>query len=429
MRTVIAPAFEDPPDWRALTEEPLVVHRRSEPTRNAKLVLFAHGLGGTRYGKGATWGRFPRLLFEDLPEIDVGLYQYRTLTGRFAFTKSVSLEVESRVFADLLRDQLAQYSTIVLIGHSMGGLLCKSVIHELVTRDDRDTLARVGGLVLMATPQLGSLRVPSFMGAFSQDFRALAPHGNFVDAINRTFQDHLALDESIHSLRKITIPTWAVEGAHDRWVDSLSAGIGLPSSRRKTVRGSHTSIVKPPDRNAAAYQWVKTKISTALHRFKYDVFLAAAMAAHDRDPDYAEDRAAVLSLIQVLKKKCGFDSVFYAGENLPTKDAFDPKALALSEDLAALRNSRYFIMYYPKRLPSSVLYEAGWALVLGKPSIYVIRGDQQPDEGLPFLLNDASQAFKERRVRIFKCPNTPGMLQAFSRYGANLFRYTDEAKE
>jgi pimeloyl-ACP methyl ester carboxylesterase len=428
MRRVMAAAFAQPNDWQSLSGEALVVHQRSEPTQNDKIVLFVHGLGGKRYGKRATWGRFPELLFEDLHEIDVGLYQYRTATGRLAFAKSVSLDDESRVFADLLRDELAGYGTIVLVGHSMGGLLCKAVIHELVARDDRNTLARLGGLLLMATPQLGSLRVPRFLQAFSHDFRALAPHGNFISAINQTFEDHLALDESTHTLRKITIPTWAVEGVHDRWVDSLSAGIGLPSSRRKVVRGSHTSIVKPPDRSADAYQWVKAKISTALHRFEYDVFVAAAMAAHVGDPEYAEDRTAVLDLIKVLKEKCGFNSVFYAGKDLPTKETFDPKALALADDLKAMRSSRYFIMYYPKRLPSSVLYEAGWALVLGKPSIYVIRGDEKPDEGLPFLLNDASQAFKERRVRIFQCPNTPSMLQTFSRYGAQLFRYAEDAK-
>jgi hypothetical protein len=86
-------------------------------------------------------------------------------------------------------------------------------------------------------------------------------------------------------------------------------------------------------------------------------------------------------------------------------------------------------MYYPRRTPSSVLYEAGWALILGKPSIYVTRGDQNDDEGLPFLLNDAGQAFKERRVRIFKCPDTPSMLKEFAGYGAQLFRYAEGSED
>ena len=425
MQRLTATLFAEPTNADSLLDEPLVVHQRTEPTTNNKLVIFVHGLGGSRYGKSSTWGNFPRFMFEDIPGIDVGMYQYTTATGRLSFTKSVSLPDESRVFADLLRDQLAAYTTIVLVGHSMGGLLCKAAIHQLVVTGERDTVARIGGLILMATPQLGSLRVPAFLSAFSYDARALKPHGELVTQINRTFEDHIALDENINTLRKATIPTWAVEGVNDLWVDSLSAGIGLASSRRKVVRGSHTSIVKPPDKNADAYGWVKQRIETVLDRFTYDVFLAAVMAGHEGDAEYQKNREAVLALIDVLKEKCGCTSVFYAGTTMPSKKQFDPKALALQIDLDAMRESKNFILYYPEKIASSVLYEAGWALMLGKPSIYIIRDDK----GLPFLLNDAGQAFKERRVRIFKCPDTESMLSEVAGYGDKLFRYADDAKK
>jgi hypothetical protein len=425
MQRLAASKFAEPANAGSLSEEPLVIHQRLESTTNNKLVIFVHGLGGSRYGKKSTWGNFPGLIFEDIQEVDVGMYQYRTATGRFFSSKSISLQDESRVFADLLRDQLAKYSTIVLIGHSMGGLLCKALIHQLVTSGDHNTLARIGGLILMATPQLGSLRMLSFLSAFSHDAAALEPHGELVTQINRTFEDHIALDENINTLRKATIPTWAVEGVHDRWVDSLSAGIGLGRSRRKVVRGSHTSIVKPLDRNADAYGWVKKRIETALHRFTYDVFVAAVMAGHKGDPEYQKSREAVLSLIEVLKKRCGFTSVFYAGESIPTTKKFDPKILALQLDLQAMRESKNFILYYPEKIASSVLYEAGWALTLGKPSIYIIRDD----DGLPFLLNDAAQAFKEQRVRIFKFPDTESMLNDVASYGDRLFRYADDTKD
>jgi pimeloyl-ACP methyl ester carboxylesterase len=424
MQRLAASKFAEPQHADALSEEPLVIHQRLESTTNNKLVIFVHGLGGSRYGEKSTWGNFPRLIFEDIPQVDIGMYQYRTAAGRFFSTKSVSLHDESRVFADLLRDTLSGYSTIVLIGHSMGGLLCKAVIHQLVVSRERNALTRIGGLILMATPQLGSLRVPGFLSAFSEDARALKPHGELVAQINRTFEDYIALDENIHTLRKTTIPTWAVEGVHDRWVDTLSAGIGLISSRRRVVRGSHTSIVKPPDRNADAYGWVKQRIESCLHRFKYDVFLAAVMAGHEGEAEYQKSRDAVIALIDVLKAKCGCPSVFYAGMTMPTTAHFDPKALALQIDLDAMRESKNFILYYPEKNPSSVLYEAGWALILGKPSIYIIRDDK----GLPFLLNDAGQAFKDQRVRIFKCPDTDSMLKEVASYGDKLFYYADDAQ-
>jgi pimeloyl-ACP methyl ester carboxylesterase len=428
MLRLTAPSYEEPEAPDSLTEESLVVHQRTADTANSKLVLFVHGLGGTRYGRKSTWGNFPRFMFDDFPQLDIGMYQYTTLSGRFNFTKSVSLDEESRVFADLVRDQLRAYNTIILMGHSMGGLLCKAMLEKLIVRDDRNSLTRIGGLLLMATPQLGSLRVPGFLARFSFDFGALEPHSELVTRINRCFEDHIALDEGVHTLRKFTIPTWAIEGISDRWVDSLSAGIGLPSSRRRVVRGSHTSIVKPRDRSADAYTWVMERVRIALQRFQYDVFVAAAMAGHEGDAQYVESRDAVLALIRVLKEKCAFASVFYAGATMPSMNDFDPQALALHVDLRAMRASRYFVLYYPKRIASSVLYEAGWALILGKPSIYIIRGDENEDEGLPFLLKDAGQAFKDQRVRIFRCEDTPSMLREFERYGRNLFQYEDDAK-
>jgi pimeloyl-ACP methyl ester carboxylesterase len=410
--------FTTPNDAHALLEHPLVVHQHAETASDDKLVIFVHGLGGSRYGEKSTWGNFPRFLFEDIAELDIGMYQYRTLTARLGFEKSIPLEEEARVFADMVRDQLAQYNNIVLIGHSMGGLLCKAMIHRLLESGDQDSLARIGGLILMATPQLGSLRVPGFLGFLSFDARALGPHSELVSRINRAFEDHVALDEGVSTLRKTTIPTWAVEAISDRWVDPLSAGIGLVSSRRKVVRGSHTSIVKPSTRDSDVYPWVKDRIKTSLSRFKYDVFVAAAMAAHDDDAEYKANHEAVLSLIETLKTKCNCKAVFYAGKNMSSMEKFDPEELALKDDLAALRKSRNFMLFYPKKIVSSVLYEAGWALILGKPSIYIVRSY----DDLPFLMKEAQQAFSHRRVRIFECRDHESVLDKVAGYGDRLFQ-------
>lgn len=410
-------AYADPSDYPRLLNEALVVHQRTPASANDSLLVFVHGLGGSRYGPGATWGRFPAFLYDDLPQVDIGMYQYRTAAGRLGWGKSIELEDEARVFADLIRDQLKNYKRIVLIGHSMGGLLCKAAIHRLVETAEHDALNRIAGLVLMATPQLGSLRVPRLLSALSFDARALQPHGRLVLKINNTFENHIALDERVSTLRRTTIPTWAVEAVHDRWVDSLSAGIGLTSSRIKVVRGSHTSIVKPADRDSDVYPWVKERIEIALNRYKYDVFVAAAMAGHNGDAEYTENRNTVLAMIEVLKQRCGFDSVFYAGMNMATMEDFDPEELALRKDMAALRESRYFILFYPKKIVSSVIYEAGWALILGKPSIYIVGDDQD----LPFLMQEASQAFVERRVRIFECANQASLLERLTAYGTELF--------
>src|SRR5207245_4033522 len=86
-------------------------------------VVFVHGLGGERYD---TWGHFPRFLYEDLPGVDVGMYAYRTALKRLRYTKSIALEEEADIFGGELR--VLPYERIVLIGHSLGGVVVRTVV-------------------------------------------------------------------------------------------------------------------------------------------------------------------------------------------------------------------------------------------------------------------------------------------------------------
>jgi len=383
-------------DLEAVAEEPLVIHQQINAPNN-QLIIFVHGLGGSRYGDKATWGKFPKFIFEDIPQLDVGLYEYQTLLRRLKFWKSVPLKAEAKIFADIIRDELSNYKTVILVGHSMGGLLCKAVISDLINTQDKDALSRIGGLILMATPQLGSIRVPKLFSWFSSDFAALRTHGEFVAEINDMFENHLYLDERINATDKTIIPTWAVLGASDFWVDQLSAGIGLVSSRKKIVRGSHTEIVKPKSKESDAYSWVRDRINVCLGRFRYDVFLSSAMAGLHTEEDYQKYRDEALHLEQMLTKKCNFQFIFYAGRDLKTK-AFEAQNISLHDDFSALRESRYYLLLYPEKIVSSVLFEAGWALALGKPSVYYVHDR----DDLPFLMAQAGDASLNSKVTIYE---------------------------
>ena len=265
MRVLLQPAFEEPQKQTSIENEPLVVHQRPSMPNNQVLAIFVHGLGGSRYGKKATWGYFPTYIYQDFPQIDVGMYAFRTLLGRWRFWRSVSLETESHVFADIIRDA-TDYKTIILVGHSMGGLLSMAAICELVNANDAEPLTRLGGLILMATPQTGSQRVPKILSLLSKDFYALKPHGAFVTRIHETFRNHLVIDEGDVRLGKTLLPTWAILADSDRWVDPLSAGLSLPANRKKMVRGSHTEIVKPTSKEADAYLFLRRALNVCLEK-------------------------------------------------------------------------------------------------------------------------------------------------------------------
>lgn len=126
---------------------------------------------------------------------------------------------------------------------------------------------------------------------------------------------------------------------------------------------------------------------SSLHEESEDqAFLASPMAAF-APAGYIDDRKLMMELVHCLKAECGFKHVFYAGETLLDQTKFEDTFVALSKDLREIRRSSVFILHYPERLPSSALFEFGFALALGKPVVILIR--QKTD--LPFLLQATSQ--------------------------------------
>lgn len=417
MKTISQDQFSEPADLKEVADQSIIVHRRNGGSAT-RIVIFVHGLGGSPYG---TWGNFLRFLFEDVSDLDVGLYQYETLWRRLKFGAQIPLNVEADIFAGVIRDELASYRDIILVGHSMGGVLCKALIARLVGDGRMDLLERIAGLFLLASPQLGSLRVPRFLSWFSPDADALKPHGQLLKEIARTFEDNLLLDIDTISYDKSVIPTFVVMGASDFWVDELSAGVGVPTRQKKMAVGRHTDVVKPKDKDSAIYCWVLDHVKSCLARFKYDVFLAMAMASLDTEEKYQTYRNQALEIVKSLQDSCGFRSVFYAGSKLETMKEFEAEDFSLSEDLEALRCSKYFMLIYPERIVSSVLFESGLAVALGKPSVYFVRDRSN----LPFLMHNAEQAKLPAGVRIYDYGDLAKIETLLRQFGDRLWKYSN----
>jgi pimeloyl-ACP methyl ester carboxylesterase len=225
-------------------------------------VLFLHGLGGRRYD---TWGEIPRYLFEDCPGAAVGLYDYRSGVRGLLPWSTASIPDLARELADVIRD--GDFTRIVLIGHSMGGLLAKAIVKDLIDSGVRSVdgfpaIARIAGLVLMATPQAGSLRVPGALGVVTRDGRTLRAHSRFVTELNETFKNKIDStgEMPVRVNHEVSIPTFGVIGLRDAWVDRLSASLDLPRSQTKNVRETHASIVKPASRHDGAYEWIVGRV-------------------------------------------------------------------------------------------------------------------------------------------------------------------------
>jgi hypothetical protein len=176
----------------------------------------------------------------------------------------------------------------------------------------------------------------------------------------------------------------------------------------------------------AAVTWQYPKTAGALaekdrdtRKRKYDVFVASVLAGFEDDARLAAERKTALAVVRALEQECRF-SVYYAGRDVESKKDFDGSEIGAREDIEALRDSRHFIMIYPERLTSSVLFEAGYAYQRCETSTYFVRRT----DDLPYLMrrlpevhstflrtlhyetaDDIVRVIKTRRKELFSFPN------------------------
>lgn len=150
-------------------------------------------------------------------------------------------------------------------------------------------------------------------------------------------------------------------------------------------------------------------------RIKYDVFLSAPMAAFEDEEEYRRSREDVIRIIDVLRQKCKFSSVIFAGRDIESMSDFDAGDISIQEDYEALSECEHFVMLYPRKIASSVLVEAGWALALGKISIYFVRDR----DDLPFLLRQAESVFPA--VKIYEDADADEIIRLINRHGEQVF--------
>jgi pimeloyl-ACP methyl ester carboxylesterase len=333
-------------------EEPLVIHRHGDKPCQT-LIIFLHGLGGKRY---ATWTRkgmkpaessFPKFLHQDFDKLDIGLYAYRTLWGRLRFWKSIPLEQEATVLADRIRDLVrnedaSRYRAIILAGHSMGGILARAAVANLIQRSDRVALEAIKALFLLATPQAGSVRVPRMLSFLTSDSRALVAHGAVVTRIQETLTNHVVQEGSLRAPDRYYIPTYVVAGAEDNWVDRFSSGLGVRADFINTVRGSHTDTVKPRHKNDDTYSWVKGKLRALLAQLREppnhfeDWDLAGkllinrkTLRTNMRDMIDPEGRARILAVKG--RPRCGKSHSIYFIEHVEQAGTFEKVVIELDQ--------------------------------------------------------------------------------------------------
>ncbi|ROW36853.1 hypothetical protein C3454_06780 [Citrobacter europaeus] len=254
------------------------IHHMAGQVSAAKHVVFVHGLGGHYQGTwmgGAQRDAFwPEWLCDDVPGLCIWSIEYDSASVSGTDRGMQFQDLAENVFdAFLLREDILS-KEIILIGHSLGGLIIKQMMRLASDRsarsEARDLLCRVTGVAFLGTPHAGSdisslgnrlfLRLlmgvagrrPTFVSAYlfrnSADLRNLNVwyrQWTFSNPVN-----HLILGEGKRTPWKGMIVK----------PDSSDPGLNATMT---IIPVDHTGICKPVSRDDQIYRAVKNFVATA----------------------------------------------------------------------------------------------------------------------------------------------------------------------
>ena len=233
------------------------------------LILFVHGFcGGDLTWKNGEARSFPELLSDDFEvseNYDIAHFSYFTkLLNIFAkagkvsnfvkrmfgtshgkLAKNISIEEIGNLLRTEIRFKLQAYDNIIVVAHSMGGLVTKSAI----TKDiEEKTPSKIKLFISLAVPHQGA-EAATFGKLISDNLQieGLSPLNDFIHKIN---------DEWLKTSLRPT--TKYFYGVHDSVVKKTSA---VPIDKEKSdpipVDEDHTSITKPEDSSSTTVIAVK----------------------------------------------------------------------------------------------------------------------------------------------------------------------------
>jgi tetratricopeptide (TPR) repeat protein/pimeloyl-ACP methyl ester carboxylesterase len=249
-----------------------IIHVGSGSGESHTNVVFLHGLGGDAR---KTWQHgpddklfWPRWLIDDLPGLSVYSIGYDASVSRWRGKAMHLTDRATNVLARILAEPGLRSGQLVLVGHSLGGLVIKQILQnaEVEAKHNAEAasfLSRVEKVAFLATPHTGS-----DLAAFGNRIRILAqpsaattclvrndPNLRRLNSWYRTWANargifHLTLTETdaIRVLGMIVKPD--------------SGDAGLAGSNPVPIDSDHWTICKPTDRTQDTYVFVRRFIES-----------------------------------------------------------------------------------------------------------------------------------------------------------------------
>jgi len=213
------------------------------------LILFVHGLGGAVQ---KTWGRFPALITADRDlarRFDIAFYSYPTTILRLPFfANAPKIQDLAAGLKNQINNRYAQWKDIVLICHSLGGLVARKYLLDEVRTGSS---LRVSKIVLLAVPNNGAglAEIAQFISWRNPQLKQLCRSADIIEFVN---------EDWVTSKMTEKLRVRFIVGTQDRVVDRYSARAYWGNPDVETIIGKgHIDIVKPTNENDDVYVTVK----------------------------------------------------------------------------------------------------------------------------------------------------------------------------
>lgn len=222
------------------------VRRQNQPGA----ILLIHGFGGEPQ---TTFGMMPAFLAgsDQLTQWDIHCFGYPTslspdVTGVWAADPDLTT-LAGLLSTSLDQLQFREYKQLVLVGHSMGGLIIQRALLEGEFR------ARVKQVVLFGTPSNG-LKKAWWGKLWKRQARDMVAGGEFITGLRQDWKRKFG--------NKPPFGFRVVAGVRDEFVPRESSVDVFPAEQRNFLPGNHLEMVKPETAGGESIQLLEGLLSS-----------------------------------------------------------------------------------------------------------------------------------------------------------------------
>lgn len=270
------------------------------------VIIFIHGFtGGIETWKNSNGRSLPEMLLEEaliIENCDIGYFNYfteiidfkktrmsmgiiRTIFGKNSnYQKNMSIKDLSDLLRSSIEIYCEEYENIVLIAHSMGGLISKSFILKDLTENNS---TKVKLFLSLAVPHKGSdwANIGEKLAKNNPQIIDLKPESLFLDDVTqRWIEQKECVPKTIYFL-----------GQFDEIVEQKNAISYQVEKQYKVVcTNDHFNISKPETKEEIVYQGIKKYLEKLI---KTITFEEAMGTKHYADSGVLDDEIFVLKLL------------------------------------------------------------------------------------------------------------------------------------